>query len=324
MTPQKILVCGASGFIGGNVFSDLRARCPSDDVYGTYFQNQKHIKENDRLFFANLTDQSHVDRVVRGADIIIQAAAVTAGMNVIKKNPESLIHDNLSMNARIFEAAHRLCVPRVIFLSCSLMYDQLSERPAKETDLDLNRPMTRAYFGGAWMKVYLEKLCEFYSKLGRTVYTVIRHSNVYGPGDSFDPERSHVTAATIKKVADAKDGGTIIVWGNGKEQKDLLYVSDLSEFLCQMIHLKQQHFFEIVNVGSGRVIPIRDLISRIIAISGKKILIKYDTSKPSAYSQLCLDITKARSIGWAPRVSLTKGLRKTYEWYSEVTKREHR
>lgn len=314
MKQKKVLVCGGSGFIGFNICFDFSARYSADGVYGTYFHNQTR-KANTFFLYADLTKQEDVDRVVRGTDIIIQAAAVTSGMKVIKENPEALIHDNLSMNARIFEAAHRYHVSRVIFLSCSLMYDQAGTTPAKETDLDLNKPMSEAYFGGGWMKVYIEKLCEFYARRGRTRYAVIRHSNVYGPLDKFDPDRSHVTAATIRKVAEAAEGCTVTVWGEGNQKKDLLYISDLVEFIYQTVAYDQKLPFEIVNVGSGQAVSVRDLVELIVRVSGKKLSVVYDPSQPSAYSQLVLDISKAQERGWRPRVSLEQGIQKTYEWY---------
>lgn len=319
MKTKKILVCGANGFIGWSIFSDLLLRHSAGEVFGTYFLNEDHVLNSDprsrKFLYADLTKQEDVDRVVKGSDIIIQAAARTAGMKVIKEHPQTLLHDNLSMNARIFEAAHRFRVSRVIFLSCSVMYDQLSPVPTTESDLDLNKPMSDAYFGGAWMKVYLEKLCEFYARLGRTKYTVIRHSNVYGPGDKFDPDRSHVTAATIQKVADAKDGGGITVWGRGKEKKDLLYISDLTEFIFQSVSRGQRTSYDVMNVGSGTSISVRGLVELAVQASGKKLSVEYDASKPSAYSRLVLDISKAKATGWSPRVSIKEGVRRTYEWY---------
>jgi nucleoside-diphosphate-sugar epimerase len=144
----------------------------------------------------------------------------------------------------------------------------------------------------------------------------LRHSNIYGPWDKFDLERSHVFGATMTKVLTARDG-KIVVWGDGSEGRDLLYVSDLVDFV-ELSLKRQERQFELTNVGLGKAISVKDLVQQLIDASGKSLRIEYDATKPSLKTKLCLDVTKAReTLGWAPKVSLEQGIRLTMQWYRE-------
>ena len=307
---KKILICGASGFIGRNIAEQLSARTDLE-VHGTYL-NTKPPDSNIRMIQADLTQPEAVERVVQGMDVLIQAAATTSGAKDILSQPHIHVTDNAVMNSLLFRSAFEHRIGQVVFFSCSIMY-QSSSTPVKETDFDASLPMHSSYFGAGWTKVYLEKMAEFYSTLGRTRYTVIRHSNVYGPHDKFDLERSHVMGATITKVLTAEQD-KIQVWGSGQEERDLLYVSDLVNFVERA--MEQEQPFQLANVGCGRSISIRDLVQKIIDSSGRDLTIEYDRTQLSIDTRLCLDITRAREVfSWQPQVSLEEGIRKTIEWY---------
>jgi nucleoside-diphosphate-sugar epimerase len=146
---------------------------------------------------------------------------------------------------------------------------------------------------------------------------VIRHSNTYGPYDKYDLEKSHVFGATITKVMTAEEGSKIIVWGEGKEERDLLYISDLVDFVKIAID-KQNSKFELCNTGYGSSVSIDNLVKKIIGYSGKNLAIEYDLTKPSIKTKLCLDITKAKDLfGWSPKISLEDGIKKTLQWYKD-------
>lgn len=313
MNKTKILICGSTGFIGRNICETLAKR-QDLEIYGTYFKSKpyEHLMVN--MLYADLTNKEDVDRVVKGMHIIIQAAATTSGVKDIVTKPYCHVTDNAIMNSLIFRSAYEYKISHVVFFSCTVMY-QPSNNPVKETDFDANKGIYHNYFGVGWTKVYIEKLCEFYSRIENTKYTVIRHSNIYGPYDKFDLERSHVFGATMTKVMTAKDGSSIVVWGSGKEERDLLYISDLVNFVEIAID-KQESKFELFNVGYGSSISISNLVKRIIACSGKDIKIEYDLSQPTINTKLCLDTDKAKtSIGWSPGVSLDEGIKKTMDWY---------
>jgi nucleoside-diphosphate-sugar epimerase len=226
------------------------------------------------------------------------------------------VTDNAIMNSVLFRAAHGRRVGQVVFLSCSVMYPSRPE-PLRETDFDANEPLPPSYFGIGWTKVYLERMCEFYARLGGTRYTVVRHSNVYGPYDKFDLERSHVFGATMTKVLTAADG-RITVWGEGREARDLLYVSDLVDYVSLAID-QQTAPFELHNVGSGHAVSVDELVRQIIAHSGRRLTVDYDATRPTLPTSLCLDSTLAqRTFGWTPAVSLDEGIRRTMAWYRQT------
>jgi nucleoside-diphosphate-sugar epimerase len=310
---KKVLICGATGFIGRNIAETFKKR-DDFEVYGTYFQSEPLQDPKIMMIHADLTHKEDVIRVVKGMDMIIQAAATTSGAKEIITKPYYHVTDNAVMNSLIFRAAHENKVSHVIFFSCTVMY-QPSNLPVKETDFDPNKEMYPCYFGAGWTKVYIEKMCEFYSRIGNTKYTVIRHSNIYGPYDKFDLERSHVFGATVTKVMNTENNGKIAVWGSGEEERDLLYISDLVDFVELAIG-KQGTSFALFNVGYGSSISINELVKKIIAHSGKNVTIEHDASRPTIKTRLSLDITKVRNtLGWYPQVSLDDGIQKTLAWY---------
>ncbi len=312
MKDKKVLICGATGFIGRNLAEKWLGR-PGVKLYGTY-RNSAPINDP-RIIMerADLTDPEDVRRVVAGKEIVIQAAATTSGVKDIVTRSYHHVTDNAVMNSLIFRAAHDHGVGHIVFFSCTVMYPSRA-RPLREDDFDANKAMRDEYFGVGWTKVYIEKMCEFYSRLGSTRYTVLRHSNVYGPHDKYDLERSHVFGATMTKVMTAREG-EITIWGDGRAARDLLYVSDLVR--CVDLALKKQRTrFALFNAGWGEAVSVNDLARRIIAHSRKKLAIRHDLTKPSITTSLCLDTSRAAKVlGWAPRVTLDEGIRRTMEWY---------
>ena len=309
---KKILILGATGFIGRNT-AEYFADHTDFEVYGSYFKSPPLKHSKIQMVQADLTKQVDADRVIRGMNFVIQAAAVTSGIKDVAENPHAFISDNAVMNSLIFRSAFDHSVDHVILTSCTVMY-QSSEDPLKETDFDANQEMYPSYFGGAWNKVYFEKMCEFYSRLGRVKFSALRHSNVYGPYDKYDLQRAHVFGATITKVMTAKDD-KLVIWGTGEEKRDFLHVSDLVKAF-QLVIEKQSTYYELYNIGAGQAITIKDLVQNIVDNSGKTLSLEHDLLKPSNKTALCLDSTKARTeLGWEPQISLKEGIQKTTTWF---------
>jgi hypothetical protein len=219
------------------------------------------------------------------------------------------------MNSLLLREAFEQGVNHFIFPSCTIMY-QKSETAIKESDFNPSEEIQSFYFGAGYTKVYLEKMCEFYSRLGKTKHTVIRHSNMYGPYDKYDLEKSHVFGATITKVMTSQDG-KVNVWGTGEEKRDLLYVEDLVDFIDTAIN-KQTTPYELVNVGLGKGIKIKDLVKKIVKYSNNNLEIVHDLSKPTVPTSLYLDCSYAEKLfGWKPKHTLDEGIKKTIEWYKE-------
>ena len=316
---MKILVCGATGFIGRNIAETL-AEDSSLEVYGTHFNSGSLNNSKIKMIRADLTNKYDVINCINGMDVVIQAAATTTGSKDALKRPEYHVTDNAVMNAYIFRIAHELKVSQVIFLSCTTMY-RSSDFALVENDFDADEKINPRYFGGAWTKIYNEKMCEFYSRIGTTKFVVIRHSNIYGPYDKFDLENSHVFGATINKVMNAVNGGSITVFGDGKAERDLLHVSDLVNFISLVIKKKDLPEYNIYNVGSGLHTSVTTLIEKIIKHSGKRISILYDNDKESIDTKVFLDIDKVKKeIGWEPKISLDEGIKSTLKWYGDNCK----
>ncbi len=313
MQNKKILILGASGFIGRNLLN-FYSKKENYEITATYFSNNPKIESNNIKFIkTDLRNNIEINQLLLNADIVIQAAAVTTGIQDVIKRPYIHVTDNAVMNSLLLRSCYENNVKHFIFFSCTTMYPN-SEKAVSEDDF--NHKIEDKYFGVGWTKVYIEKMCEFYSRISETKFTAIRHSNIYGAYDKFDLERSHVLGATITKVL-SSDKNSFEVWGDGSEKRDLLYVDDLVDFVDKVIE-KQNDRFELINIGSGKSISIKDLVEKIISISNKKLSITYNNSKPTIKFNLELDIKKAnQKYGWAPSTNLEEGLKKTINWYNE-------
>ncbi|MBL79314.1 MAG: hypothetical protein CMH70_04720, partial [Nitrosomonadaceae bacterium] len=286
MYGKRILVCGATGFIGRN-FAEFFAQQDSVEVTGVFHKRPAFENPKIKWLQADLTQLNDVERVMKDVDVVIQAASVTSGIKDIVSRPFVHITDTSVMNSLILRASFENQVEHFIFFSCSVMYPS-SNDALKENDFNVDAEMDPRYFGGAWNKIYFEKMCEFFSTQGPTRYTAIRHSNIYGPYDKFDLEKSHVFGATVTKVMQASSPGKIVAWGEGKEERDLLYISDLVAFVRLALEKQAEPFF-LCNVGRGKSISVRDLIQKIIKVSGKDIRLEFDKSKPSIATKVALD-----------------------------------
>jgi GDP-L-fucose synthase len=307
---MKILVCGASGFMGRNLFEYFTAQ--GHEVYGTAWDSDSY---HDNVTYVNLKDEEDIRDLFDSLrpDVVIQAAATTSGIKDILEKPYIHVTDNAVMNSLLLRAAYSFKVKHFIFLSCSVMY-QPSEIPQKETDWDESKEILKQYFGVGYTKVYIEKMCEFYSRLGMKC-TAVRHSNTYGPYDKFDPDHSHVLGATVRKVMEATD--TVEVWGTGEEKKDLVYVTDVVRAIDILIQ-KQTQSFERVNVSSGIGLTINGLVQKVIERAGKTLNITHNTSKPSNPVHLVYDSSYMKEkYGWEPQVSMEEGLDMTIKWFKE-------
>jgi len=320
---KKVLICGVGGFLGKNIFDTLSRR--SDfEVYGTWLTNRygrlSRPDGDQRLFPIDLTNKERVSWLLgKGFDVVIQTAANSSSSKDDVERPQIHVTPNVAINNLLIAAAHEYGVKQFIFPSCTVMYPSQNQ-PSSESDLDLNREFSPVQFGGAWMKVFSEKLCEFFSRLGTTKFTIIRHSNIYGPLDRFDPDKSHVFAATIRKVAEAKDGDKITIWGQGKEIRDFLHVSDFVRFI-ELVMDQQDYSFDVFNLGSEKPISIEELVKRVITISGKSLKIEYDPNGPTVGNKISINCSRARHrFDWEASMSLDEGIKKTLEWYGENIK----
>lgn len=313
----KVLVCGATGFIGRNMVEQL-ARRPDLEIVAVRHNRQEYSVDfaaNPIVWHqADLRSPSDVSRVTDGVDVIIQAAATTSGAKDIVSRPYIHVTDNAVMNSYLLREAFERKVKQFIFFSCTVMY-QSSDVALKESDWDGSTAIHPRYFGVGNTKVYIEKMLEFFSSISELKTTAIRHSNIYGPHDKFDLERSHVFGATVTKTMTAER--EIVVWGTGEEERDLLHVDDLVRFVEAAME-NQREKYRLYNCGLGKKISIKNLVEKIVAASGKKLEIKHDVSQPTIKTSLFLDNTKATNeINWKPMVDLDEGIIRTVQWWKD-------
>ena len=310
MAKTKILICGASGFIGRNLFEYFYSHSRFE-TFGTYFRS-KPIISRPRLFQADLRVKEGALWATQGMDIVINCAAMTDGMGVY--NPATYVPPNLQINQNLTEAAFTNKVRHFIFLSCTVMYPS-STKPLKEHEHDPENVHPK-YRMPALMKMSGEDLCRIYAKLGTTKYTAIRHTNIYGPYDKFDLVRGHVLAATIQKVM-ASDKEAISIWGQGQESRDFMHVEDLVDFIEHAIS-RQGGSFEIFNAGYGITYTVNQLVDTIIRCSRKDLKVIHDLTKPSIETCMRINVEKARkALGWQAKVNLVNGISQTIKWYEQ-------
>ena len=312
---KKILICGATGFIGRNLVNyfsrnknyQIYAISHDKEAYDVPEAKNKVIWQN-----ADLLDYKSVSKLLKNKEIVIQAAATTSGSKDIVNRPYIHVTDNAIMNSLLLREAMESKVEHFIFFSCTVMYKN-SPFPQKEKDWNPNQEINPKYFGVGNTKLYIEKMLEFYSNISQMKTTAIRHSNIYGPFDKFDLEKSHVCGASITKVLLAKND--LSIWGSGEEERDLLYIDDLIDFVEKVIK-NQRNKFRIYNVGSGEKTSINQLVKRILNISKRVLNVSHDISKPTIKTSLVLDCSLAKEeIGWEPHTTLEIGLKKTIAWW---------
>jgi GDP-L-fucose synthase len=318
---MKILIFGVNGFLGKNALEYFRNKGHS--ILGTYNKNlDKHTEKNGNDFVlfhsGDLTIKYNAENIIGEfqPDVILQFAAVTSGSKIITESPWVHVTDNVIMNSLIFKAAYQHKVKHVIFPSCTSMYTP--NTTALSIEDEIINDVHPKYFGVAWTKLYLEKMCKFFAciKDNTTKFSAIRHSNIYGCFDKFNREDSHMFPALITRIICAPENSDVEVWGDGTETRDLLYSDDLFNFIEILIN-KQQNNFELINLGYGENYSINEIFELIALAVNKKVTMKHLLDKPTIGFNINLATFKAQTFGWRPKNSLLEGLTKTIAWYRE-------
>lgn len=316
---KQILVTGGTGFLGASLVERLVRGGHS--VRATFHEKRAPVsREPVDWVRADLTSAEDCDRVTRDIDVVFHFAANTAGAAVMVETPLVHVTANVVMNTRLLEAAHRAGVSRFVFPSSGAAYPPTGDRPVTESEMFTGEPYP-AYYPVASMKRFTEVLCEMYACRiePRMSTVVVRPSNVFGPGDKFDPRTSHVTAALVRKVAERMD--PLEVWGTGEDIRDLIYIDDFLDGLLLAATTDAQHL--VVNVASGEGHSVRQVLETLLDLDGwKDADVRFDPSKPSTIPVRLMSNGLARgTLGFTPKISFRAGLRRTLEWYRHEIER---
>jgi GDP-L-fucose synthase len=309
LTTRRIMVTGGGGFLGRSVVARLRqAGCQTIFV--------------PRRAEYDLVQREDVRRALDAsrADIIIHLAAVVGGIGANRANPGRFFYDNLMMGVQLMEEARRAGVEKFVAVGTICAYPKFTPIPFREEELWNGYPEeTNAPYGLA-KKMLLVQAQAYRDQYGFNAIYLLP-VNLYGPGDNFDPESSHVIPALIRKCMEARDTGasSITVWGDGSPSREFLYVDDAAEGI--VLATERYAGAEPVNLGSGREITIRELVALIAELTGFRGAIEYDTSMPNGQPRRCLDTSRAEQyFGFRARTDFRTGLRETIEWYDRTAR----
>ena len=264
----------------------------------------------------DLTDESAVAKFFADEppDVVVVAAAKVGGIKTNNEYPVEFLLENLRIQNNIIRSAFEAGVRKLLFLGSSCIYPKFAPQPIPETAL-LTGPLEPTNEAYAIAKIAGIKLCQAYAREYGATFISVMPTNLYGPNDSFDLETSHVLPALLRKAHDAKtrNQNELIVWGTGKPRREFLHVDDLAS-ACLLL-LEKYDSPEIVNIGCGEDITVRELAELICDVVGFNGELVWDAAKPDGTPRKLLDITKIRALSWQPTIPLRQGIAQTYDWF---------
>jgi GDP-L-fucose synthase len=305
---QRVIVTGGAGFLGQNVVRELTT-CGAGEVFSA---------DRDRY---DLRREADVIRMYEEnpATMVIHLAATVGGIGINREHPGSFFYDNLMMGVLIMEHARRVGVEKFVSIGTICAYPKFTPIPFKEDDLWNGYPEeTNAPYGLAKKMLLVQGQAYRQEYDFNSIYLL--PVNLYGPGDNFNPQSSHVIPALIKKCIDAQEAGQdhIVAWGDGSPTREFLYVEDAARGI--VMAAEKYNDPDPVNLGSSNEISIKDLVELIAKLTGFTGEIRWDTTKPNGQPRRKLDVTRAKErFGFESRTDFHEGLKRTIEWY-----RQHR
>jgi GDP-L-fucose synthase len=300
---DKIFVAGHRGMVGSALIRRFE-----DEGFG-------NLVKRDRSQL-DLTDESAVAKFFAEEEpaIVILAAAKVGGIKANNDAPVEFLIENLRIQNSVLSAAHATGVRKLLFLGSSCIYPRHAPQPIPESAL-LTGPLEPTNEAYAIAKIAGIKLCQAYAREYGANFISPMPTNLYGPNDNFDLETSHVLAALLRKAHEAKVSGArqLVVWGSGKPRREFLHVDDLAA-ACVFL-LEKYDSPEIINVGCGEDLSIRELAGLICDVVGFDGELTWDKAKPDGTPRKLLDVTKLHKLGWRPTISLRDGIARTYDWF---------
>jgi GDP-L-fucose synthase len=307
---SKVYVAGHRGMVGSAIVRQLQRRGRDEIVTRTHAELDLVDQAQVRAFFA-----------AQQPDKVVVAAAKVGGIHANNTYPAEFIYENLMIEANLVHEAWRAGVRELLLLGSSCIYPRMAPQPMREDALltgtleSTNEPYAIAKIAGI-------KLCESYNRQYGTDYRSVMPTNLYGPGDNYHPENSHVIPALLRRFHEAKmaKAPEVVIWGTGKPRREFLYVDDMAEASVHVMDLDDatyrantQPMLSHINVGFGEDISIADLAALIGKVVGYDGHIAYDASKPDGTPRKLMDVSRLRALGWAPRVGLEEGLALAYK-----------
>jgi len=313
----KIFVAGSNGLVGSAIVRRLRSGGYANLV----------APEIDQL---DLTDQHAVADFFTAEQpaYVFLAAAKVGGIHANNTYPAEFIHVNLTIQNNVIHQAYRHGVKRLLFLGSSCIYPKEAVQPMSEAALltGLLEPTNEPY---ALAKIAGLKMCEAYNRQYGTQFVAVMPTNLYGPGDNFHPENSHVLPALIRRFHEAKldsSQESVVVWGTGTPMRELLYVDDMADGCVYVMELDDETLSRellsypkpcFVNLGTGVDVTIRELAETVKDVVGFTGDLTFDPSKPDGTMRKLLDVSRAQALGWQAKIPLREGIARTYQWFLE-------
>ncbi|HZW12787.1 MAG TPA: GDP-L-fucose synthase [Noviherbaspirillum sp.] len=314
---KRIYVAGHRGLVGSAIVRALRERGEENIVTRTHSE-------------LDLTDQAQVREFFTSEKIdeVYLAAAQVGGIHANNTYPATFIYNNLMIQSNVIQEAWRHGVGKLLFLGSSCIYPRMAEQPIREEYL-LTGPLEATNEAYAIAKIAGIKMCESFNRQYGTDFRSVMPTNLYGPGDNYHPENSHVIPALIRRFYEAKINGAdkVVIWGTGTPRREFLFVDDMASACLHVMDLDRSVYathttptLSHINVGTGEDVTINELAGIIRKAVGYEGDIAYDSSKPDGTPRKLLDVSKLSALGWKPATRLAEGIRKTYEDFVEAHK----
>lgn len=314
LSGSRIYIAGHTGMVGSAIMSQLRRQGYENLVIRSHAELDLLDQRAVRSFFR----QEQID-------CVILAAARVGGILANATFPADFIYQNLAIQNNVIHEAWQAGVQNLLFLGSSCIYPKLAPQPMKEEYL-LTGPLEPTNEPYAIAKIAGIKMCEAYNRQYGTSYFAVMPTNLYGPGDYYGLQNSHVLPALIRKMHDAKSGGQkeVVLWGTGTARREFLHCDDLAAAVVFLLSLATNTLFSsfsadaapLINIGYGKDLTIQELAQKIRGIIGFTGKITWDETKPDGTPQKLLDVSRISALGWQPTISLSDGIQDTYINYS--------
>jgi GDP-L-fucose synthase len=302
---SRIYVAGHRGLVGSAIVRALKLGGYAPPLVRTHAE-------------LDLTDQADVKGFFeeQRPDAVIMAAARVGGIFANNAYPATFIAENLSIQSNVIDSAYRAGVQKFVFLGSSCIYPKFAPQPIKEEYL-LTGPLEPTNEWYAVAKIAGLKMCQAYRRQYGFNAISLMPTNLYGPGDNFEAQSSHVLPALIRRFHEAKLATTsaVTVWGTGTPRREFLHVDDLADAVLYVLQKYNEE--PIINVGWGEDVTIRELAEVVVSAVGYKGRLDFDSSKPDGTPRKLLDTSRMNALGWRPRISLKDGIAATYSWFAE-------